>query len=449
MLSLIDLISIGLAVLLVISLNSSVRLGVLLHQIMFILFVMVGQMSYRISSDTQYDITLYIVTSLVCVTYLFILSMLSLLANKRRSRNARFIDICRQLGDKAWTFPIAAWFLFQVLLIYKYGISSLYLFRYVDPNQSSLTYLNQSALTLTTLLGYGAIVVFVVKAITVKQFVSNKTNIAIALAFVVPNFILGGSGMGARRFMLSLLLLAALLIIRKSNAFLLFHKRSLKVIALVALSLIGSWYFQNIRNNSWNVEVVQLISSDSVIEQLQGVGKFLVPTESPEVEADYFRKTPFGLLYDAMSRLVENNVTISGGVVWNSIQVIIPRIIFKSKPDEMTDELIASELRIPFDPLTEDLSSSVLAIGIADFGWIGIPLAAIISYMSISFLEWLVVLQGYRILSIPFLGAWFSIVFGVETSLFQVLATIRDAVTGFMVLWVIGMFWRYRWVVSR
>ena len=79
MLSLIDLISIGLAVLLVISLNSSVRLGVLLHQIMFILFVMVGQISYRISSDTQYDITLYIVTSLVCVTYLFMLSMLSLL----------------------------------------------------------------------------------------------------------------------------------------------------------------------------------------------------------------------------------------------------------------------------------------------------------------------------------------------------------------------------------
>ncbi|MFQ5644133.1 MAG: hypothetical protein ACE5FQ_10625, partial [Thiogranum sp.] len=445
----IDFISIGLAALLVISLNSSVRLGVLLHQIMFILFVMVGQMSYRISSGTQYDITLYIVTCLVCVAYLFMLSMLSLLAYKRRRCNAGLVDACRQLGDKAWTLPIAIWFLFQVLLIYKYGISSLYLFRYADPNQSGLTYLNQSVLTLTTLLGYGAIVVFVVKSVTVKQFVSNKANIAIALAFIVPNFILGGSGMGARRFMLSLLLLAALLIIRKSSAFLILHKQFLKVILLVVLSFIGSWYFQNIRNNSGSFEVAQLISSDSVIEQLQGVGKFLIPAESPEVEADYFRKTPFGLLYDAMSRLVENNLTASGRVVWNSIQVVMPRIIFKSKPDEMTDELIASELRIPFDPLADDLSSSVLAIGIVDFGWIGIPMAAIISYISISLLEWLVVRQGYRILSIPFLGAWFSIVFGVETSLVQVLATIRDAVTAFMVLWIIGMFLRYRWVVPR
>ena len=449
MLSLIDLIAIGLAVLLVISLSSSVRLGVLLHQIMFILFVMVGQMSYRISSDTQYDMTLYIVTSIVCVTYLFMLSMLSLPAVKGRSCNLMFVDICRRLGDKAWTFPITAWFVFQILLVYKYGISSLYLFRYQDPTQSSLTYLDQSVLTLTTLLGYGAIVVFVVKAVTVEQFVSKKTNIAIALAFVMPNFILGGSEMGARRFMLSLLLLAALFIIRKSNAFFLFHKHSLKVVALVAFSLIGSWYFQNIRNNFGNLEVAQLISSDSVIEQFQGVGKFLVPTESPEMVTVYFRKTPFDLLYDAMSQLVENNVTISGGVVWNSVQVVIPRIIYKSKPDEMTDELIASELRIPFDPLTQDLSSSVLAIGIADFGWIGIPLAAIISYMSISFLEWLVVRQGCRILSIPFFGAWFSIVFGVETSLFQVLATIRDAATLFVVLWVIGMFWRYIWVAPR
>jgi hypothetical protein len=292
-------------------------------------------------------------------------------------------------------------------------------------------------------------VVFVVKAVTVQQFISSKTNITIALAFVIPNFILGGSGMGARRFMLSLLLLAALLIIRKSNAFLLLHRDALKVIALVGLSLIGSWYFQNIRNNSGDPEVAQLISSDSVIEQFQGVGKFLVPTGSPEVEAEYFRKTPFGLLYDAMSQLVENNIAISGGVVWNSIQVIIPRIVFRSKPDEMTDELIASELRIPFDSLKDDLSSSVLAIGIADFGWIGIPMAAIISYMSISLLEWLVVRQRYRILSIPFLGAWFSIVFGVETSLVQVLATIRDAATGFIVLWVIGMSWRYMRVASR
>ena len=249
--------------------------------------------------------------------------------------------------------------------------------------------------------------------------------------------------------MLSLLLLAGVLIIRKSKSVVLFHKHSLMMLVLVALSLLGSWYFQNIRNNSGQLDVMRLISSESVIDQLNGVGKFLVPADSPDMEADYFRKTPFGLLYDATSQLAENNIAISGGVVWNSIQVIVPRMFFDSKPDEMTDEIIAGELRIPFNPLTDDLSSSVLAIGIADFGWIGIPLAALISYFSISLLEWLVVREGYRVLSIPFIGAWFSVVFGAETSLVQILASIRDAASVFVVLWLIGMFWRHRRIMPR
>jgi hypothetical protein len=441
MLTLIEITTIGFSLLLIVSLRSSVSLGVLLHQSMFVLFVMVGQMSYRISSDAQYDTLLYIVTNVVCFVYLFILSMLSIISNKGRSNSVQIIDICKRLNDRSWTFPIATWLLIQILLIYKYGISSLYLFRYEDLAQSGLTYFDQSASTLSALLGYGAIVIFIVKSVTIQQFVSSKTNIAIALAFVIPNFILGGSGMGARRFMLSLLLLFAVLIIRKSN---LLHKYFLKVLVLVALSLLGSWYFQNIRNNAGSFEVVNLVSSESVIDQLKGIGKFLAPTESPDVVTDYFRSTPFDLVSQAMSQLLENRISVSGDIAWNSIQVIVPRIFFETKPDEMTDDLIASELGIPFNPLTDDLPASVLAITIADFGWSGIPLAAIISFLSIALIEWLVVRQGYRILSIPFFGAWFSIVFGVETSLVQVFAIIRDAVTVFMVLWVIYTFWRYR-----
>ena len=163
----------------------------------------------------------------------------------------------------------------------------------------------------------------------------------------------------------------------------------------------------------------------------------------------YFRSTPFDLVSEAISQLLENRISISGDIAWNSIQVIVPRIFFETKPDEMTDDLIASKLGIPFNPLTDDLPASVLAITIADFGWSGIPLAAIISFLSIALIEWLVTRQGYRILSIPFFGAWFSIVFGVETSLVQVFAIIRDALTVFMILWVICTFWRYRWVGQR
>jgi len=64
--------------------------------------------------------------------------------------------------------------------------------------------------------------------------------------------------------------------------------------------------------------------------------------------------------------------------------------MYGSKPDEMTDELLASKLRIPFDLLTDDLSSSILAI--------------VIACMSIAFLEWLVLRQGYGILCVPFWG---------------------------------------------
>ena len=87
MLTLIDITTIGFSLLLIVSLRSSFSLGVLLHQSMFVLFVMVGQMSYRISSDAQYDTLLYIVTNVVCFVYLFILSMLSLISNKGRSNS--------------------------------------------------------------------------------------------------------------------------------------------------------------------------------------------------------------------------------------------------------------------------------------------------------------------------------------------------------------------------
>lgn len=449
MLVLIDFISIGSAILLIILLRSSVSLSVLLHQSMFVLFVMVGQMSYRISSDTQYDTLVYLVTSVVCLIYLFILSMLSIIANKGRRQNERFIDICKRLNDSAWIFPIAAWVLIQILLILKYGISSLYLFQHQDPTNSSMTYLDQSASSLTALLGYGAIVVFIVKAITIQGFITNKANAAIALSFALPNFVLGASALGARRFLLSLLLLAAVLIVRKFNLLRLLRRHFLSVLLLIALPLLGSWYFQHIRNNLADKEVVYLVTSNSVVDQLKGVGNFLVPTESSDLAAEYFRSTPFGLLSDGMQGLLENRIIISGEIVWNSIQVTIPRIVFETKPDEMTDELIAREFGIPFNPLTDDLSSSVLAIGIADFGWIGIPLAAVFMFLTISLVERLAVRQGYRILSIPFLGAWFIIIFGVEASLVQELATIRDAVTEFVVLWVIGIFWQYRRVSAR
>ena len=185
---------------------------------------------------------------------------------------------------------------------------------------------------------------------------------------------------------------------------------------------------------------------------MEGVGKFLIPVDSPEAEVTFFRGTTFSLIYDSTTQLLEDRISFSGNLVWHSIQVIVPRIFYEDKPDEMTDELIAKQLRISFDPGIDDLSTSVLAIGIADFGWVGIPFSACIVYLTISLFEYVLVQRRGGALSIPFLGAWFVIIFGVETSLVGFLGFIRDAAIAFIMLWIVdkGISWRRgRWMMSR
>lgn len=440
MIHLVQLLSIAFFILVIVhSYRTGVSWGVLLHQIMFVLFVYVVHVLHQLSSESAYDLPVYIISCAVVVVYIYGIFVASLVVNNTIKYNRNFFDFCINLPDWKWVSAIFAWCFFQAILVAKYGFENLYGFHtYLSHGRDvEISYIDRSLNGLLSILSSGAFVVFVIKIVSHSKFEFRRVCYAAALLFFIPNFAFGASAIGARRFVLATALLGSLIyIISHAGVFRLGQAAKIaKVFGVVVLSIFLSSYFQAIRQNASNPEIAFLLTEPALEKKLEGAGRFLVPNFDAESDLNMFRGTPFDLIYDAVNGILDGKIQVTGDVTVHSLLVSIPSAIFPSKPVDETDLLISQMVGIPFT----DLSTSILGIYLVDFGWLGLPISICFSLIIIQLLFWYSSRFSKSILSLPFVGGWFYVVFGVETSLVGVLATLRDSFLCFGLLWFLRL----------
>lgn len=425
-----------------------VGIGATLHSIIFVLLVPGLQMMWRAESETQYEVAVYVAAHLVAVTYLVLFNLGVLWLRGSRVSDYPLVVTIVTIKDSLWHGTLVLWIAWQAYLIGKYGIVNLYVFKAYSAGAGTgydLTYFDQVASSMLTTLALGAVLVYLTKLVSIRGYRFGFVRLTLVGVFLCTFLVFGGATLGVRRTVLFLALFALIVhvVLRRGHMFHWFRQKWRHVF----LAVISVWtfaiYYQKIRVNFDDPEIAGLILSGSPREQFVGAMRYAIPQAEPPAgeSAAMLRLGPFDLIYG----LVETDQTLWGDLLWLSIQTVVPRLVMPNKPDVNVDEMIADRLGVvpPGDYLVPDLSTSVLAVFIADFGYGGVILAAGLMAVALVLLTRVIPrAKHHPLVLLGVLAMWFQQAANVEGDIVAVLAGLRDVLL--LVLIVLPLDWVIR-----
>jgi len=418
---------------------------VIVHMAFFIVFVETLHLAGLFKGNHQnYDIVYYLLAHLSIFLYLviFVLSMLCLKGLRLLPPQERFFKSATHIKDSWLIAAFFGWLLIKAYLVTKYGVSAFSLFKQMAGKDIILHY---TAWWETPLEGYlrafamGASVVYVVKAVSVRGY--WKGHWAVSLAFVLFVSINVGthsSIIGPRRFMLMLVLIGLVTAAwregKQTTRYLLTRWHRVLIAGLMLFGLAA--YYQSIRNNFFQPEIANKLLSGNLVTFASGIGQGMVPISKRErvsKDAKMFRSGPLEAIYLVIERRNEESLGTGGDITANALRMITPRIITaKNKEDINADDFLEKDMSItPAGPyLVSDVATSLIAIFMADFGFIGVLIAPMV--MAFSFVVFLHVprkgLLSHPLMVLFFFSALLIIAANVEGSLVSVLVVFRDAI---------------------
>lgn len=424
-----------------------VGLGATLHSIIFILFVPGLQTLWRVESTLHYEVDTYIAAHLLVLAYLGLFNLCVLWLRRTQGSNHSFLASLTRVSDGVWMKAVGVWLAWQVYLIGKYGIVNLYAFKYETAgaaDEQVLTYIDASLNTMLTTIALGAVLVYIAKSVLKHGYWLGVVRTTLVSAFLVFYLIFGETALGVRRTLMLLVLFALLVHV------VLYHRDVYRWIRWnwrrVLLVMIGvvsfAIYYQAIRGNIADQEVVDLLLSGSPMDKVEGILRYSVPQtdESVQESTPLIRSGPFDLVY----RLIVNGRSTNGELLMLSIETVVPRVFVADKPDINVDDIIADRLGIvpEWDYLAPDLPTSILSIFLADIGFVGVVVAAALMAGALALLTLLIPrLTRHPLVLLGALAVWFQVAGNVEGELVPVLAGLRDllllAVIMFPIDWVI------------
>jgi hypothetical protein len=300
--------------------------------------------------------------------------------------------------------------------------------------------------TYLTYLTVGAYVIFVLKVSISRRWPSvlHTSVFAILLAIYL---VLGEASIGARRFVLLILILA---IVGASRAWNMPAKHLMVTLskmglAAMLLAIVFSVYFQTVRFNLLQPEIAISLSSGNIGEMVRGGLSALIPNVDFDTEMEQpamLRPGPFELIYDVLASEFTTQATTHGHITRSSTQAMIPYIIAGTDKESVSvDKTLVDELGIiPFDGFIDgieiiDLPSSLLAIFIADYGLPGSVLAPMITTAGLVLISLITKCTGQStLLTILAVSVCFQIIGNVEGDLLTVLTVLRDFALSILVI---------------
>jgi len=424
-----------------------VGLGAMLHTIIFILFVPGLQALWRVESSLRYEVVTYIAAHVLVLTYLGLFNLCALWLRQRLVSDKSLLASLTVVRDGIWQRVLVAWIAWQGYLIGKYGIVNLYAFKYESAGATGehvLSYIDAALNTMLTTIALGAVLIYIAKSVAIRGYWVGFVRTTLVGAFLAFYLVFGETPLGVRRSLMLLVLFALLVHV------VLYHgdvyrwvRRNWRRVLLAMIGVVSfAMYYQAIRGNIADQEVVDLLISGSPMEKVEGILRYAVPQTYGSVQEStpLIRSGPFDLVY----RLIVNGRSTNGELLQLSTQTVVPRVFVEDKPDIDVDDVIADRLGIvpEWDYLAPDLPTSVLSIFFADLGYVGVVVAAVLMAGTLSLLALGIPrFRRHPLVLLATLAVWFQVAGNVEGELVPVLAGLRDllllVIIVFPVDWVI------------
>ncbi|GBE16921.1 hypothetical protein BMS3Abin15_00745 [bacterium BMS3Abin15] len=368
----------------------------MVHIFFFVLFVNVLHLAGLLgNNDYRYDITYYLLTQIVLLSYLilFTLGMLWLKEMRVAPLQERIFQSTMRINNGWLIAAFSAWLIVKAYLVMRYGASAFSLFSHLQGGNAVLHFY---AWWETPVEFYardfavGACGVYVIKTILEKGFWRKHWVVTMAFSLFLAVYVgTHSSIVGPRRFMLLLVLLGLVTISwRYKKSVSKFVISKWRVALLVSIILLGAaGYYQSIRNNFLQPDIADKLLSGDLLTFAQGVGQAMIPTsENARVAAPakYFREGPLSIVYEVIQKRGDGNHGTGGAITANAFLNAIPRIIAgEAKQDINPDNILYSQMGIVqllngIDPNAPDVATSLLAILIADYGLFGALFAPLI-----------------------------------------------------------------------
>ena len=414
------------------------------HILFFIIFVELLDLAGLLNEGDRYnDIAYYLLAHLSVIIYLgvFVLGMLWLKSMRLIPSPERFFKSAIRIGDAWLIAAFLGWLLMKTYLVAMYGVSAFSLYSRLAGKDIILHYTNWWE---TPLLGYlqafavGASVVYVVKVVLNRGYLKTNWKVGVAFMVFASIYVVTHSPLiGPRRFMLMLVLIALVTAAWKDGKgvfiYLLTRWRKVLVVGIVLFGAAA--YYQNIRNNFSQPEIANKLLSGDIFSFVQGVAQGMLPISKDErvrEETTLLRAGPLEIIYRVIQSRNDEGLGTDGKITANAFRMIMPRVIAgQDKEDINADEYLEQEMSItPDGPyIFPDVSTSLLAIFIADFGFWGIFIAPVLMLGSIAFFSNIPRrgLFSHPLMILFYFFALFNLAANVEGSLVSVLSIFRSA----------------------
>lgn len=327
-----------------------------------------------------------------------------------------------------------AWLLWRLWLVFAYGPAALMFSRaeyFLAIGQVEFSTWEVALSSITTLLLIGAIAHLVVRHAVGHRSRSLLPHVA-AAAILVIIVLTNESPIGSRRL---LLFLAALWVsvnwLHSGLAPIRYLAKHAKAAPLLLLLLGGLvTYYQHVRNNDFS----EILAASKPSEVIDATLKFLttINGEVEESEVHYLRSGPFDFFAKVVHASVIGGKSSNGEAISFSTALAVPKALYPgAKPVGDVDEVLLNHLEIyPAKPFLQiDYPTSVPAIGVADFGAIGVMAAGLFFSGCLVACNWML----RRTKTVPFapllmLGLFVQLVGSPEIGLTSVLSSLRDTV---------------------
>lgn len=414
------------------------------HAIFFLLFCPLLHFATFATGQVTSTYSPYgnVTANLIVFSYVALFFVGALILSRHLPHASEVAALASRVTATAVSLALLAWIAVKLYLVAKYGVSGFIALGSIA-GEERLLFIEPLDAAVSTYAGYfavGAAVAYFIRVVSGSIKWNHPTGVLVAI-FLATYVITGETPLGARRFILLLAILCLLIALVKRSSHVTGKSSRARLYQLIKLIILSamlaggfSVYYQLIRNNFYSEQNAQRLLSGEPLAMLAAIADSMVPSNDSNFASEeqaQLRPGPFELLGTLSDRLLDGRRTSEGEITLRSAQTVIPRLLMtRDKESFSTDIFISAAFDVePEGPYLEpDLPMSLAAIFLADFGFLGVPIAPIIMLLAIGLMSYTLKRLGAMSAAyvIVILGAMFQMIGIVEGELIAFLAVFRE-----------------------
>jgi hypothetical protein len=407
--------------------------------LLFVYLLPVQEYSLGVGADVL------LVSHLLMLVYL--LTAL-LVARAHAGRTHELVGYARAVPNRVVTAVIIGWLAVRAYLIAVYGPAALMFSRRQVVESAGWVEFSSwevalSSITTMALMGvFGALVIRHASGGRGHSAFSTVVTIAMLVLTVVTN----ESPIGSRRllFVLGALWFSVMWIRSRLSVRALVRRHSARLALAAVLVATLAVYYQNVRDNDFT----EILTASEPGELVAATVKFATTLDlrQDREERQYLRSGPLDFFSKVVDVWVTEGRSTKGNATAFSFAIAVPKALYPGvKPVGDVDDILFGHLNIyPAKPfLSVDYPTSLPAIGVADFGPVGVVLAGIVLGLAFVGAGYATRLFGRNsFVFLVALGFGVQLIGSQEAGLTAILSASRDSAVALLLVLPLGWAWR-------